>query len=262
MISSAIIGAENQQIINGQEQLHAILNLVQRCDAYTLHQLLLNTSPDSLHAFLYRNDLVYILFCIIERHVDNRIECNMMNLVLILNNDVDINIKDSHGYTLLHKAVEFGYIELIIYLIEKGANVNSKINDGKSILHSICTITTVDEETEQNQHWIIKHLIENGANANSKTMNGESILHDVCKQGGSYKVIQLLIDKQIDLNITNNKGNTVLHHLSVYSKQKYTDLVKILLDAPDIDRHPINKKGHEPLYYARIFNNSNFYTLI
>ena len=52
---------------------------------------------------------------------------------LLIENGADINAKDEDGYTVLMHASFNGYLEIVKYLIEKGANVNED-KDGVTAL--------------------------------------------------------------------------------------------------------------------------------
>ena len=47
----------------------------------------------------------------------------------------DVNAKDNHGYTPLHRAANGGQNEIVELLIAKGADVNAKTKFGGSPLH-------------------------------------------------------------------------------------------------------------------------------
>ena len=49
---------------------------------------------------------------------------------LLLNNEVDVNVKDDYGCTPLHDAAEYGHKKIIELLISKGADVNAENDDG------------------------------------------------------------------------------------------------------------------------------------
>jgi ankyrin repeat protein len=49
---------------------------------------------------------------------------------LLINNEVDVNVKDDYGCTPLHDAAEYGHKKIIELLISKGADVNAENDDG------------------------------------------------------------------------------------------------------------------------------------
>ena len=53
-------------------------------------------------------------------------------LSLLIENGADINAKANDGWTALMEAAYEGHIETIKFLIEKGADINPKTEDGKT----------------------------------------------------------------------------------------------------------------------------------
>jgi ankyrin repeat protein len=53
----------------------------------------------------------------------------------LIKRGADVNAKDDEGKTVLMHAVERFHVELVKTLIEKGADVNSRSNDGSTALN-------------------------------------------------------------------------------------------------------------------------------
>lgn len=70
------------------------------------------------------------------------------------------NSKDENGYTPLHAAAEWGHMELIAYLVEKGGDLNITDSDGDTPLHAT-------ENVE-----MAKLLVELGADPKKKNSDG------------------------------------------------------------------------------------------
>jgi hypothetical protein len=49
-----------------------------------------------------------------------------------------INLQLNNGTTPAYLASQFGYLDILKYLVEKGANLNMKSFDGMSCLHAAC----------------------------------------------------------------------------------------------------------------------------
>ena len=54
---------------------------------------------------------------------------------LLLEKGADVNAKNNDGWTPLHWASENGHEAIVSLLLEKGADVNAKDNDGETPLH-------------------------------------------------------------------------------------------------------------------------------
>ena len=67
---------------------------------------------------------------------------------LLLNNEVDVNVKDDYGCTPLHDAAEYGHKKIIELLISKGAEVNAKDKGRKTPLDVTSAIPPNSNKTE------------------------------------------------------------------------------------------------------------------
>ncbi len=82
---------------------------------------------------------------------------DLEGLKVSLTNDLDINKKDNWGNTALFYTAEQSKINIAEYLLQKGANVNSKTNKGFTPLHMACV---------KNDYEMVKLLIDFKADLN------------------------------------------------------------------------------------------------
>ncbi|VEU24296.1 DEKNAAC105606 [Brettanomyces naardenensis] len=54
---------------------------------------------------------------------------------LIASHEYTPNSRDQNGYTPMHAAASYGYVDLLRYLVSQGGNVNVQDNDGDTPLH-------------------------------------------------------------------------------------------------------------------------------
>lgn len=114
-----------------------------------------------------------------------------------------IHAKNKQGKTALRLACEKNNVEITEYLISRGADVNSTDNQGNSILFFSCI---------RFKHDAAKILVQNGADVNSKT-RGHDItpLHAIFNPWGTdIKLLNMLIEKGVDVNAINNRNGTPL----------------------------------------------------
>ena len=64
---------------------------------------------------------------------------NIRQVMEILAEGADVNVRDGNGYTPLHWAVQEGYVGLAKLLMAKRANPNSADNEGFTPLGIACT---------------------------------------------------------------------------------------------------------------------------
>lgn len=100
----------------------------------------------------------------------------------------DINTGDLTAALML--ATFNDHNETVKFLIEKGADVNGKMNNGKTALMLAAGQGHVD---------IVKLLLDKGADVNAKTNNGETALIPAVFKGDT-NIIKLLLDRGVDVN--------------------------------------------------------------
>src|SRR5574343_1813404 len=99
----------------------------------------------SLHYLVDKNDVKNLRLC-------------------LLKDKEDIDTKDYHGKSLIHRAAINGYYEICELLVNMGANINELDDDGNTALHSACISDNPD---------IIKLFLAKGMSIN--TLNKKSL---------------------------------------------------------------------------------------
>jgi len=99
---------------------------------------------------------------------------------LLIDKGADVNAKNNDGNTALHETARFGYLEITRKLLDKGTDVNVKNNDGFTPLHSASASGFVK---------VAELLIEKGANVNAKSNDGRTPLQVA---GGNSEMKELL----------------------------------------------------------------------
>lgn len=151
-----------------------------------------------------------------------------------------IERKDRDGKTLLHHAVKNNEINFIKFLIESGADINAKDNNGRTPLNNFPLYN--DEDDYEDRIDTLSFLITNGAEINNKDNKGNSILHTAIKKD-NINFVRFLILNGANINNVDNYGNTLLH-----TALNDVEMVELLLKYyPAILR---NKQGLTPLDIA------------
>lgn len=153
----------------------------------------------------------------------------------------NINAKGIYGQTALHLAVSSGEIEKVKYLIEKGANINAKDKYGQNVLHSTSTHSEVN---------IIKYLLAKGMDVDAKDSSGQTTLHKAALHG-NINVIQFFIDNGADINTRSQSGDTILFNPVIIGN---LEVVKYLVDK-GVD---INAKGVFGTVLSRAVSSGKF----
>jgi hypothetical protein len=85
-----------------------------------------------------------------------------------------------------------------------------------------------------------------------KNENNQSLL-SIASQNGQIDMVQLLIDKGIDINASDKEGNTALHMAAING---HKDIAQLLV-AEGADINSRNKDGHTPLFASIKFRQKN-----
>jgi len=93
---------------------------------------------------------------------------SIKTLNILLEHGAHIDVKDKYGWTPLLLASEFNVFNAVTALVEKGADINFKLNDNKW--------TPLHIAARWGHLQIIKYLVENGADPNAKTADGQTPL--------------------------------------------------------------------------------------
>lgn len=124
-------------------------------------------------------------------------------LISLVSNGSIINTHNQFGRTPIHLVAEWGHIEELNYLLSMHADVNIKDENGSTPLH--WAILNGHEE-------VAEHLIQysNNTSLNCQDMLGRTPLHK-CIENNQTKISKFLLENhEIDLEITDNTGNTPL----------------------------------------------------
>jgi ankyrin repeat protein len=131
--------------------------------------------------------------------------------------DVNVNIKDKYGVTLLHTACDnINTIPLDVFKLvveTHGADVNAQNEYKDTPLHRALLFFNPNKGGDIN---VLTYLLsQKGLNANTKGYFGETLLHIACQQIKylPLEIFKCLIEtKGCDVNVQNNNKNTPLHN--------------------------------------------------
>lgn len=173
-------------------------------------------------------------------------EGNLEELKKYIGNGADVN-GEYDGKSLLHFAIdncENNYSEIIEFLINSGANINSCESYLKETpLHRLCARAKPRIE-------IVKSLLDRGANVNIENVSGKTPIF-YCNFNFSLELLDLLVKHGADINHKDKYKNTILHDDFLdYNTENFEEFIKELISL-GFDINSKNNLGHTPLYLCK-----------
>lgn len=105
------------------------------------------------------------------------------------------------GHTPLHRAAQEGHAEVVLYLLEMGADISRTDRRGHTPLH----LASV-----QGHLAVVRHLMAHGANPDLPDLRGMTPLH-LAATAGSLPVLVYLVEQGLSLEVMDTEGKTPLH---------------------------------------------------
>jgi ankyrin repeat protein len=155
---------------------------------------------------------------------------------ILLEKGANIGAQNQNGYTPLHFAAEYGHVEVVKILLEKGANIEAQNQNAYTTLHFAA---------EKGNFAVIKILLEKVADIEAKSQNGYTPLH-LAAGDGNVEVVKILLEKGANIEAQNLYAYTPLHFAAEYG---HVEVVKILLDK-GADIKAKDQHDYTPLHLA------------
>ena len=160
-------------------------------------------------------------------------------VVVLLEHGADVSALDTEGRHCLHFAALQGYEAVVILLIEHAADVSALDKEGRAPLHLAASCGHAAASTL---------LIEHVADVSAQDNSGCSPLHLAANFGhnGHAAVIQLLLDKGAEVSAQNHAGEMPIHSAALHG---YEAIVTPLIDH-GADLSAADHSGRAPLHLA------------
>lgn len=198
-----------------------------------------DNGQNPLHNIAKRNNNLEIFSFFIKKGVDVNLQDNngispFMNSVISNNLDSvkflseyveDFDLKNKKGLSALSIATNKSSVEVVDFLLKKGANINIKDNNYNSIAYYL-----IESFKPENLHDFNKKLSllkNNGLTFNQVKNEGNTLLHIAIKKN-NLQLLKSLTPFKIDINAKNNLGYTSLHLAAMMSEND--SIIKYLLN--------------------------------
>lgn len=170
-----------------------------------------------------------------------------LDMKFLLDLGADINGKNNHGQTMLHRFGILGDPQRLLDWMERpGVDVNSRQDDGATILHIVV------RSEWSNAGDILNILLGNpDLNVNAMDSSGRSPLTMAIHWGKEHSTRRLLTCHRVSMSTTGKDGENPLTNAA---SQSWTDILMTLLDAIDNIDEFADESGRTVLHWT-VMNN-------
>lgn len=154
---------------------------------------------------------------------------------------VDMDAKNEMGHSVIYSALETRNQEIMDYLINDiKVNLQDVDNDGNNILQ-------VALLQQLNDTVLFKKLLNLAIDFNSENNQGQNT-YEMAILTENKEMVQLFIDKGLNVNQVDKLGNNALHVLLQHKKGNVSFLTELIKKGTDVNG--LNGQGQSPLYVA------------
>ena len=122
-----------------------------------------------------------------------------------------------YGFTALHFAAKFGHVDVLEFLLDRGADCDVRDQDGMAPLHCAAS---------KGHTHIVERLLQRGA-AVTATDNIAWTASHYAANNGHHSVLHILLQADAEVDARTMAGSTALH---LASEEAHPDAIRLLID--------------------------------
>ncbi|OHT11503.1 hypothetical protein TRFO_19046 [Tritrichomonas foetus] len=224
------------------------INFVVSCTLRPIHYAALYGTPKILKYMLSLdginvNDNLHITPLTLSLMTDS-----IQNFFILLK-DKRININTNSEITPVAYCIKRNLDQIFTTLLnDSKLDVNQYSRSGYTPLHLAIL---------NNNLFAIKMLLEKECDQSLTTMKKSDTVAHLAVKVNSLQIFNMF--PNIDVNIRNNKDQTLLHYAAIYDSRK---IMNLLINNPRIDLNPIDYEGNTPLHYSIKKYNKEIFDLL
>ena len=160
----------------------------------------------------------------LQKELENK---NFTNVEFLIDCGADINVSDENNKNILYKEIMQGYsnYKMIDFLISKGANLEARDFDERSVVDDIVEIIAIVKKIkapnpmltpiikeDERYDVLLKKVLTYRPDIQTPRLDGKSILFDLVLYN-DFETLRTIINYGVDLNITDKRGYTPLMNM-------------------------------------------------
>lgn len=163
---------------------------------------------------------------------------------ILVGEGLDLNSKDLKGRTPLHDAVLNENLKLVREFIRLGGDINAEDNNGQSAMHFL--VKEFDEKTGYQE--IFDDLIRAGINLDAIDNDGNTALN-IAISNHRFKFATRLIELYVDIRNIDKNGRTLIHSIpEVFDGSEESNTILNILIERGLDINAQDYKGRTALH--------------
>ncbi|KAN0136270.1 Ankyrin repeat-containing domain protein [Lactarius tabidus] len=157
----------------------------------------------------------------------------------------DVNSRGKDHITPLNFASHNRHVELVLLLLDRGANVKAEDSQGWTPLHNVFA----NPDTSTDVLRVVHLLLERGADVNAPNRHHVISLH-LASYHQHLESVQVLLDNGANVNAKDSMGQTPLHRVFSNTSKGYHDFIPQLLLKHGADVNARDSVHETPLHLA------------